>query len=454
MLLYAANDGSELEAGSTVIQTVKTIDSVLDLSEKVRSQITHVATSCFWHSMVGVDDKGRPTTQVLTWADNRSRDHVKVLRQKLDETWVHQLTGARFHSSFWPAKLLWLKASQPDAFSRTAMWLSLSDYIAMQLCDTSTTSTSMASATGILDIRECIWHQPLLKALKIRQSQLPRIADSAETFRLNRKYSKRWPQLADASWFPAIGDGAASNIGSGCMTESCAALMVGTSGAMRVAYRGNPPKAIPPGLWCYRVDDKRVILGGALSDGGGLYAWLKKTLSNDLSDKAINDQLKRRRPGAHGLTVMPFFFGERSTGYHENASGSILGLSARHDTIDILQAAMESVAFRFAEIADQLRDVVEIDRIVASGGSLRAFPVWIEIIADVLSRNIHLVDVAEASLHGVVLLALETIGNIENIDTVSSNSSNIFVPDMKNHAVYSAARARHQYFYNLIINKL
>ena len=30
--------------------------------------------------------------------------------------------------------------------------------------------------------------------------------------------------------------------------------MIGTSGAMRVAYRGEPPQKIPPGLWCYRID--------------------------------------------------------------------------------------------------------------------------------------------------------------------------------------------------------
>ena len=60
--------------------------------------------------------------------------------------------------------------------------------------------------------------------------------------------------------------------------KSKAALMIGTSGAMRVAYRGDVPAKIPSGLWCYRIDRKRVIMGGALSDGGGLYQWLKENL--------------------------------------------------------------------------------------------------------------------------------------------------------------------------------
>jgi len=79
-----------------------------------------------------------------------------------------------------------------------------------------------------------------------------------------------------------IGDGAANNIGGGCSTRDKIALMVGTSGAMRVVYEGQPPPQLPPELWCYRADRNRVVVGGALSDGGGLYHWLTSALT--LSD--------------------------------------------------------------------------------------------------------------------------------------------------------------------------
>ena len=134
--------------------------------------------------------------------------------------------------------------------------------------------------------------------------------------------------------------------------------MVGTSGAMRVAYRGVPPKKIPHGLWCYRVDRKRVVIGGALSDGGGLYHWLRGNLK---LPKDAEAQIAKRVPGAHGLIFMPFLAGERSTGYYESAAGALLGLTSATDSIDILQAALESVAYRFAEIFDQLNSVVKCD---------------------------------------------------------------------------------------------
>ena len=65
-------------------------------------------------------------------------------------------------------------------------------------------------------------------------------------------------------WYPAYGDGACNSIGSGCSTPQRFALMVGTSGAMRVVVKENFV-TIPSGIWCYRVNRERFILGGAIS---------------------------------------------------------------------------------------------------------------------------------------------------------------------------------------------
>ncbi|HUR96494.1 MAG TPA: gluconokinase, partial [Pyrinomonadaceae bacterium] len=413
----------------------------------------YVATSSFWHSLVGVDAKGKPTTKVLGWADTRSKDQVQILRKQIDESEVHNRTGARFHSSFWPAKLRWFQKEFPDTFARTDRWLSLSDFVALKIFGDAYTSISMASGTGLFDIRNCVWDVSLLKRLKIKASHLPNLPTTdGETFRLIGKYSKRWPRLKDAEWFPAIGDGAANNIGAGCVKKSKAALMIGTSGAMRVAYRGKPPEKIPGGLWCYRIDRKRVIIGGALSDGGGLYSWLKENLKFPNDDRT-EAEIAKREPAAHGLTVLPFFAGERSTGYNENAHGAMLGFRSSTDAIDIVQAALESVAYRFAEIFDQLNDVCSLKEIIASGGALRESPVWTQIIADVLGRKLTLPNTHEASMRGAVLLALETTGRINKIEDLPSPSGKRFAPERSRKAVYAAARKLHQQAYKLLIDR-
>jgi len=217
---------------------------------------------------------------------------------------------------------------------------------------------------------------------------------------------------------------------------------------MRVAYTGDPPKKIPPGLWCYRVDRKRVVIGGALSDGGGLFHWLKKNL---VLPKDAAAQIAKRSPESSGLTFLPFLAGERSTGYHESARGAVLGLTSATNTVDILQAALESVAYRFAEIHDQLNTVVRIKEIVASGGALRESPVWTQIIADVLGRDLTMNDVQESSSRGAVLLALESIGKMVNIDKSTVSAERSVKADRARIGLYRKARDRHAESYKLLI---
>lgn len=453
--LTATEDGgAEIDALEAFAQIEKAVDDVLKKSSKIKGEIIAAAASSFWHSLVGVDAKGKPTTKVFGWADTRSRKYVADLRKKFDETEIHNRTGARFHSSFWTAKLLWLGKEFPAVFQKTDRWLSFSDFIALKLFDKPATSISMASATGIFDVRKNFWDAELIKFLKLKKEDLPEIvAEDANTFRLNKKYSKRWERLKDTKWFTAIGDGAANNIGAGCAKKSKAALMIGTSGAMRVAFRGSVPEKIPSGLWCYRIDRERVIIGGALSDGGGLYGWLKENFRLKEDDDKTEIEIQKREPDAHGLTFLPFLAGERGTGYHETAHGAILGLKTATDTIDIVQAALESVAYRFAEIFDQLNGICQIREIIASGGALRESPVWTQIIADALAQNMNLPDTREASSRGAVLLALETLGKIESIEKQETPKGREFKFDKKRNAIYKKARERHEKFYDLLIEQ-
>jgi gluconokinase len=184
--------------------------------------------------------------------------------------------------------------------------------------------------------------------------------------------------------------------------------MVGTSGAIRVVL-DEPPKHIPDGLWCYRVDHQRAILGGALSDGGGLLDWLRANLNLPKNAESI---IAKRLPAKSPVTIEPFFAGERSTGYDENARGAILGLTMANDAVDIYQAAMEAIAGRFGEILRQIETVTPVRNIVASGGALHNSPVFTSIIANTLGRKLTLSDTPEASMRGAVLLALETIGKM------------------------------------------
>jgi gluconokinase len=280
------------------------------------------------------------------------------------------------------------------------------DHVAERLTGNAVTSVSMASATGLFDQRRCDWDDKLLRYLKIEKKLLPDVTASTASFPFARTTVKRWPQLKNAVLFPPIGDGAADHVGSCGIGKKKASLMVGTSAAMRVAYKGEPPNEIPSGLWCYRIDDERVILGGALSDGGNLYDWCRRTFR---LTKNVEDDIRHRDPTRALPTILPFFHGERSTGYREGARGAILDLLSSHDGVDILHAAMIAVAQRLADINERLRLVAPFEQVVASGGALRRSPLWCEMISTMLGKDLEISPSNESALRGVVLLALERI---------------------------------------------
>jgi gluconokinase len=447
--VVAFSDLGVLDADAIVAEVIETIDDLITSGVEAQS-VRFIAISCFWHSLIGVDKNRRPTTPLLSWADTRAAESATLLAQQFDEHEVRRRTGCRFHASYWPAKLYWLKQEQPDVFDNTHEWLGFSEYLCGQLFDTTAISVSMASATGLFDQRTCEWESNFVQALGIPEQSLPEIARANECPHLSTEFVDRWPALSEARLITTVGDGAANNIGGGCSTKDRLALMVGTSGAMRVVYAGNPPDQLPPELWSYRADRSRVVVGGALSDGGGLYRWLTNLMCLD-DDPEVEKRLAALEPDSHGLTILPFWSGERSTGWSAGARGAILGLTQQTKPLEILRAAMEAVAYRFALIARALESVTETTTIIATGNALRASRVWLQILADVLGRRMHLVSVREASTRGAALLALETLGKIERLEEDSVTIDEIVEPDMSRHQRYLEGLARQTRTYEAIL---
>jgi gluconokinase len=341
-------------------------------------------SSSFGHSLLALDRAGRPLTPILSWRDTRSADAADRLMQRLDNSAVHARTGCRIHSSYWPAKLAWLAENEPEVFRSAHSFVSFCDYLYAELLGREVTAgISMASATGLVDLQTRTWDEELLATLGLGAERLPAISDAPID-----------------CWYPALLDGACSNLGAGCLTRGRAALMVGTSGALRVVYETDRPQP-RTALFLHWVDETRVVEGGSLSDGGNLHYWLEQTL------KDAHGSLADRDPDSHGLTFLSLLGGERSPGWHQHAKGAIEGLTFDTTPLDLRQAGLEGVAFRFAEVADLLPGIEEI---VATGGALLKDPDWVQIMADALGRPITTSGVEEASLRGAAVVVLERLG--------------------------------------------
>ncbi len=378
--------------------------------------------SCFGHSLVAIGRDAEPLTPVLGWRDTRSAAAAEWLARAVDPDAVHARTGCHVHTSYWPAKLVWLAQEHPRLF-RQARFVSFADYLYGRLLRTEVpASVSLASGTGLLDLHTLTWDEELLGVLGIGADRLPEISD--EPVR---------------GWYPALIDGACSNVGAGCVGQQRAALMVGTSGALRTVYETELPQP-RPGLFLYRLDGSRVVEGGALSDGGNLYHWLTGTV------KDAPGSLAGRDPESHGLTFLTLLGGERSPGWHPHASGAIGGLTLDTTALDLRQAALEGIAFRFAEVIELMPEVEEV---VATGGALLKDPDWVQIMADALARPVTLSRVKEASLRGAAVLTLERLGGRPRAAAVGA----VVEPRREHADEYRGAFERQRALYEALIRE-
>lgn len=414
-------------------------------SEPARDGVVAVGVSTFWHSLVALDAAGRPLTEVLTWADTRSADEAAELRERLDAEVVRQRTGCPLHPSYLPAKILWLRRHAPDLFARAARLVSCPQALTSVWLGSDATSVSMASGSGLLDRRAARWDDELLGLLGVAPERLGAILPEPELLPpVSGAYADRWPALRGVPWRAPVGDGAASNVGAGCVGADRLALMVGTSGAMRRCQPGEPPAPILDGLWRYLLDHQHTVTGGALSEGGNIYAWLEETLR--LPPSAEKDPaLLARAAGQHGLVVLPFWSGERSPGWAGDATAIISGMRLHTTALDILQACLEAIAYRFAAVYDALASGDE--EVVATGGALRASPAWQQIMADVLGVPLRVSPARESSLRGAALLAWRDAGGVLDALAVLDPGSSVVVPRPDAHQRHRELRDRQALLY-------
>ncbi len=365
-----------------------------------------IGMASFWHSLVGVNARGEAITRVVTWADSRCRPDAAKLREKLSEKAVHSRTGCMLRASFWPAKLNWLRRMDAKLFARVKQWMSPAEWLQLNLTGDSRCALGMATGTGLFNPTKLTWDAELLEKSGISPDRLRPLGNEAVP--VSGELASVLPELRGVPWFPAIGDGAASNLGSTATRPGLAAINFGTSGALRVMREGKDARA-PFGLFCYRVDAQRYLVGGAISNAGNLRAWCMRELKLP-DDGTIEGELTKRPAPAPGLTVLPFWNAERAPRWNEEDTGAILGITQHTTAMDLLQAITEASYQRLARIAELVvAEEKMAPKFIVSGGIQRSGQA-LQRLADVLGHPVYPNEEMEASIRGAAVYALEQLG--------------------------------------------
>ncbi|MEX0761888.1 MAG: gluconokinase [Dehalococcoidia bacterium] len=451
-----ASDGTSEQSAKEIQEAVgRVVDSVLAQSGKFKDQIAAVGADSMASTILGVDQEGRPVTPVYTYADSRSAADVEALRRELDVRAVYDRTGCPQHTSYVPGRIRWLQRTDPDTAAKVYRWVDLPTYIysgwfARQDVPA---SYSVASWSGMLNRRKLAWDRGLLGHLGVEKDMLPPLASHDDPVSgLSSEFAGRWPDLADKPFFLAVGDGAAVNVGTGCVTPGRIALTVGTTGALRLLLHGQTPD-VPRGLWAYCLGTDSTLLGGSFSEGGNILEWTQETLRLPPADK-VEDELKKLKPDGHGISVLPFIAGERSIGWSTAASGTFRGIRISTRPIDILQACMEAVAYRFALVAGLLLPLAGKDPvIVASGGGIHGSDYWLQTIADVMQSQIGISGESQETSRGSAILALHALGVWPELDAHTTDIVRIYDPRPDLREVYGEALDRQRELYRAILGE-
>lgn len=413
-----------------------TITALTDVVAAARDQgatVEAVALGAAMHSVLAVDETGRPLTAALTYADSRARTLAEAVRATASGTSMYRRTGVPHHAMAPLHKIRWFNEHDPAVAARTARWISLKEHALAMLGVAAVADHSIASGTGLFDLRAQRWDDEAMALAGISADALSPLAASSTVVDA--------PGLG-VPLVVGAGDGALANLGAGALDEGVAGLSIGTSGAVRVGSREVRTDDAQR-LFCAALVGGHWVVGGAISNGGVVLRWLRDALfGGAASYEQLTAQAADVAPGSEGLLFVPHLVAER--GFRSAREGAALaGLTLGHGAGHMVRAALEGVAFQLRWVAGALTDSgCAVDAIRATGG-FTASPLWVQILADVLQRPVGLPTEAEGSAVGAALLGMVAIGLVDGVDAAAHlvRPATVVEPRPEHAAVYDAACA-------------
>jgi len=411
------------------------------------------------HSMIPVDMAGNPLDRMQTWADSRAQDYSEDFKASADANDMYFKTGCPIHPMYPLFKILWYRNERPELFARTAKFVGIKEYICHHLFGRYVVDESIASATAIYNIHTRTWDEDLLKIIGITAENLSEVLPTTYIER-NMK-----PEVAmmlglspDTAIILGASDGVLSTLGSGAVNPGQVTAMIGTSGAVRMIT--NKPQADEKKrTWCYNLAGDTWVLGGALSNGGVAFRWARDkfaTTEQHVAEKLgldtyeiLGRYAEQKPAGCEGLIMLPLFSGERAPHYNANARGVLFGLNLNHGKRHLVRATLEGIIYRMFSIFKSLEEVAGEVNEIRVGGSFTRSRVWVQIMADVFGRVIHVPGEPEGSAFGAAVLGMYALGMISDLKEVEKfiTIKESYYPNEENREIYQRLFAIYERIY-------
>ena len=429
---------------AAVIATVK---QVVEQSNIQQSDLLGLSFSAAMHSLIVVDRSGKPLTPSITWADNRSAKWADKLKQEYSGHEIYTHTGTPIHPMSPLVKLMWLRQNN-SIWQQAAKFISIKEYVFWHLFQEYVVDYSIASATGLFNLYSLTWDEKALAITGVKTGQLSQPVPTTYIMRgMQSEYTRQMGIDADLPVVIGASDGVLANLGVGAIAPGIVAVTVGTSGAVRAAFR--EPQTDPQGrLFCYALTEDYWVIGGAVNNGGITLRWVRDRLADAEIDTAkllgqdpydmLTAIAKNIPPGSEGLIFHPYLAGERSPLWDANARGSFFGLAMHHHKGHLIRAVLEGVVYNLYLVLEALTAIVgEVKSVKAAGGFARS-PLWRQMLADIFARNVSIPESYESSCLGAAILGCYALGEINDLTSSTQINRDVYQhePIAENVAVY------------------
>ena len=322
------------------------------------------------HGMVALDESGEVIRPALLWNDLRSAEAANQLNDEYEKLHggepISDAVGSRLVAAFTASKVRWLADNEPKNSSRLAAVALPHDWLSWKLSGSTDiadlfTDRSDASGTGYFDSVTSKYRRDIL-ALALRSERdlvLPKVLGPFEI---------------------ASRTSGGVHIGVGCGDNAGAALGVGTQAGDVVVSLGTSGTVFSVSKT--PTHDNRGYVAG-FADATGHYLPLVCTLNAarildagakilGLSLNEFGERALASAPGAGGLTLLPYFEGER-TPDRPGATGSLMGLTLNNSTPENFARAMiEGMLCGLVDAVSQLESLgAAVSRILIIGGAAK-----------------------------------------------------------------------------------
>lgn len=443
--LYHPHSGWKEQNPDEIEQAaIHAINQTLNKCHIQSNHIMAVGISAAMHSLICLNKYNEAISPSIIWADTRSTLQVEKLKKESGSE-IYLKTGTPIHPMSPLAKLIWMKETQYQPYIDAEKFVSIKEYILLKWFGQTDVDYAIASATGLFNIHTFEWDNQALSLAGITKDQLSRPVPPTTTYRgLVATKAVEMGLPIDLPFVIGSSDGPLANLGIGAINQEDTAITIGTSGAIRQMV-SKPKLDENQEVFCYAFTDNLWIMGGPTNNGAIVLNWLKdifveqQNKQGDIDAYAdLTKQAGLAPPGSNGLLFLPYLNGERAPYWNAEAKGGYIGLTLSHNKQDMIRSGMEGVIFNLHTIGKSLdRLGGKSKNLLASGGFARS-ELWLQILADIFGKEVHVPETHQSSAWGAAWLALLALGEVHSLEEIKNfiPMKKNYLPNKKNHKTY------------------